>query len=298
MTDETFFRKAPIGLARVDRYGSWFHVNRRMCDILGLSAETLRYLRIHHVTHPDDLEVELEQMQRLLREGHGRFNIAKRFIRGDGSIVWADLNVSYEQAEGANDGHFLSVVQDISQTREQIDQLEHKLLHDPLTRIRNRAGFNESISNAHRRFERLGQGFALAYIDLDGFKKINDTLGHVSGDQLLKDVADRLHRVVGRDGTVARMSGDEFAVVLTNVSSFDEMDAAKYRLQSVFSSPFETNDRYVPIRASIGLALCPGHARTIRGLMQHADEAMYTDKNADLTMRFTSRLRQKMRAAR
>ena len=298
MSDENFFRKAPIGIALVERDGTWRQANQRLCDILGLSEETLKHLRVHHITHPEDLEAELVQMARLLRKKHGSFNMAKRFIRGDGSILWADLNISFVQSSGSETAHFIAVVQDISETRRQIDQLEHKLRHDALTRIRNRAGFAESVRTAFRRFERHGKGFALAYIDLDDFKQINDTLGHVNGDTLLKHVAERLTRMIGEDGIVARLSGDEFAVVLTHATSPETLDAAVFRLNSVFTAPFETNDRQVTISASIGLARCPLDARSIRGLMQYADDAMYAEKSTNLQKRGEEEYRLLFRPAR
>ncbi|WP_299843542.1 sensor domain-containing diguanylate cyclase [uncultured Roseovarius sp.] len=285
MTDGNFFRKIPVGVACVDRDGSWLKANQRLCDTLGLTEDTLQHLRIHHVTHPDDLEPELTQMALLLRQNHGSFNMAKRFIRGDGSIFWADLNVSLVQASESQDTHFIMAVQDISETRQLIDHLEHKLRHDPLTRIRNRAGFTESVRAAFRRYERHGKGFALAYIDLDDFKKINDTLGHVGGDMLLKEVAGRLTHMIGQDGIVARIGGDEFAVVLNNAASMEQLNAAIFRLNSVFSVPMETSDRHVTISASVGLARCPLDAHSIHGLMQFADASMYAEKSAKLAPR-------------
>ncbi|MFD1159290.1 GGDEF domain-containing protein [Roseovarius aestuarii] len=285
MSDEILFKNAPVGIARVGTDGTFLQVNQRFCEILGLSEETLVCLRLHHITHPGDIESAALHMRRLLSEDHGRFNMAKRFIRGDGSILWTDLNVSFLQRNERQDAHFIVVIQDMTKTRSHIDVLEHKLRHDPLTRIRNRAGFIEHLSRACRRYQRNGSSFALAYLDLDNFKEINDTLGHVTGDILLREVATRLQRMMENDGTVARLSGDEFAVVLTNITTPEMLNAALYRLHSVFGAPFEANQAQVDISASIGLAHCPMDAHTVRGLMQHADKTMYAQKNASASDR-------------
>lgn len=286
-SEADIFDHAPVGLARVGRDGTWLRVNRQLCDILGYSQEQLEKMRFQDVTHPDDLAANLAYVERMLEAECGSQTFPKRYIRGDGSIVEASLNVRLVQGENGKGSHFISVVQDMSPTSKRLETLEYRVRHDPLTRIRNRAGFLEKVRDAYRSYQRKGRGFALVYLDLDGFKIINDTCGHLTGDMLLKGVATRLVEAIGREGVAARMGGDEFATILNDVGSPEQLQQVRIRLQAMFAAPFMANRQNISVSASMGFAHCPTDARSLRTLLQHADRDMYRAKRSAFGARVT-----------
>lgn len=274
------FSDAPVGLACLGLDGSWLKVNPQLCEMLDYEAEQLQMMRFQDVTHPEDLESDQLKIERLMLQRGGEYSLSKRLLRRDGSSIVVHLSVRLVLNEAEEAEHFVIAVHNMSKTHQRLEQLERRTRQDRLTKIRNRAGLIECLRDAYRAHQRHGAKFALAYLDLDGFKQINDTHGHVTGDMLLKGVAARLTDAVGRDGMVARMGGDEFAIVLHNLDSLDQMHTVGDRIQTAFAPPFFANGRHVSVSASIGYAHCPGDARSVRGLLQHADRDMYARKYA------------------
>ena len=158
------------------------------------------------------------------------------------------------------------------------EALRHQALHDGLTGLPNRALFHECVAGAIERAEE-GQQLAVLLADLDGFKEINDTLGHHSGDALLRDVAMRLQRAIGADGTVARLGGDEFGFLFRSSGAGDAMAAAE-RVRAVLAEPFLLQRMPLQVEASVGVALYPTHGGTVGRLLQRADVAMYVAKRS------------------
>jgi diguanylate cyclase (GGDEF)-like protein len=165
---------------------------------------------------------------------------------------------------------------------------QHEATHDPLTDLPNRRQFFEHASLAHAHAVRSGRSFAVAILDLDGFKEINDRLGHQIGDLVLQEVALRLG--VARRGTdvAARFGGDEFAILLGDVEGIDGALAATRRIYDVLSQPCVVGGFPIKIDGSIGVSVYPDHGSTIELLLQHADEAMYDAKLSDLPVRHFS----------
>ena len=159
-----------------------------------------------------------------------------------------------------------------------IDELGRQVMHDSLTGVLNRTGFGRSVEAVLA--ERMG-GHALAgllFVDLDGFKALNDSHGHQAGDLLLREVAERLRGTLRGDDTVARVGGDEFAVVLPRVTQSDEVHAAARRVHEAFAEPFTVGEMTVQLSASVGEAISPDHGTTIDQLVRHADAEMYREK--------------------
>jgi diguanylate cyclase (GGDEF)-like protein len=158
-----------------------------------------------------------------------------------------------------------------------IDDLQHAASHDPLTGLSNRAGFGRRMSDVldeARRTSHVG----LLFVDLDGFKQVNDVHGHDIGDALLQQAAQRLGGVVRAEDTVARLGGDEFAVILTHVCSSDEVAAAARRVRAAFDDPFTIGDVTTTVGASVGEAGWPADGEGVEALLKHADAAMYREK--------------------
>ncbi len=172
---------------------------------------------------------------------------------------------------------------DISERKELQDQLVHEAYHDALTQLANRALFRERVGDALRRRADGGEVTVL-FLDLDGFKEVNDSLGHLAGDQLLVQVADRLRASVRDGDLVARFGGDEFAVLIESPFDGDEAEQVAQRIIDVLEEPFASETRNIHVQASIGLAaaglLADGEQDGAEQLMRNADLAMYKAKSA------------------
>ncbi len=153
-----------------------------------------------------------------------------------------------------------------------------KATHDALTGLPNRTLFFHDINNAVYRAKRDNDKLALLYVDLDGFKEVNDRFGHDAGDDLLKEVAQRLKGIIRDSDTIARMGGDEFTIVLNNTSDADNVSLVAHKIITALSVPFDLNQKQCSIGASIGIAFYPENAKDYETLLKQADMAMYLAK--------------------
>lgn len=158
--------------------------------------------------------------------------------------------------------------------------LEFMSLHDILTGLPNRRLLMDRLASALARAKRNTGRMALLYLDLDGFKQINDRLGHDAGDTLLRLVAARLAATVRQADTVARLGGDEFVIVLSEIGHLNAVEKLLSKLLETVSQPYLIDEQQVTITASIGVSLYPLHGADKDALMKHADAAMYVAKNA------------------
>jgi diguanylate cyclase (GGDEF)-like protein/PAS domain S-box-containing protein len=172
----------------------------------------------------------------------------------------------------------LAMYHDVSERLQAEAHLKHLATHDPLTLLPNRTLFydhlNHSLQLAHRNRTRL----AVLFLDLDGFKTVNDLLGHAKGDQLLQQVAQRLKNALRKSDLVARLGGDEFAFVLENIRSPQDVSRVAEKILGALSRPFLIEGQELSISGSIGIALFPEDGDEPRNLLRHADAAMYRVK--------------------
>jgi diguanylate cyclase (GGDEF)-like protein len=169
----------------------------------------------------------------------------------------------------------LQLERDLEAERRRYERLAS---HDPLTGLPNRRLFQDRLEQTVARAHRRKSGVALLYLDLDGFKDVNDTLGHDVGDELLAAAAKRLVEQVRAEDTVARLGGDEFGVILSDVSQREDAGLVATKLGEAIDAPFRLRGRNVLVGVSIGIALYPDDARLSDGLMKAADVAMYRVK--------------------
>jgi diguanylate cyclase (GGDEF)-like protein/hemerythrin-like metal-binding protein len=201
------------------------------------------------------------------------------YVRQDGTRITVLLSMTtLRDARGRIDG-FLGVASDITERTLALAEISRMAHHDQLTRLPNRRLFHDrmqmAISHARRETGRL----ALMLIDLDGFKPVNDRLGHAVGDLLLKAVAKRMQGALRESDTLARVGGDEFAVILPRVENSDNALVVAEKIRREIDVPFELAGGYpVSISCSIGIAIYPEHGREEKRLAKHADEAMYIAK--------------------
>lgn len=158
------------------------------------------------------------------------------------------------------------------------ERLTHLALYDPLTGLANRSLFRDRLGHEMSRVERFGEGLALLFLDLDRFKRINDTLGHGAGDDLLRTVAGRLSRCARKVDTIARLGGDEFVMILSGVTAMDQARVVANRILTELAEPFELMGRPMQVSASIGVTMYPQDSNDLDSLLKNADLAMYSAK--------------------
>jgi diguanylate cyclase (GGDEF)-like protein len=168
---------------------------------------------------------------------------------------------------------------------ERIQRVAH---HDSLTGLPNRLLFNDRLDQAISFAKRASRQFALLFLDLDRFKRVNDTLGHTAGDELLKGVAARIRQQVRESDTVARVGGDEFTVILSDVARREDAEIIAKKIIAAVAAPFQLGSpkQSVDIGTSIGIALYPADARDADALVKAADAAMYSAKQVGSSSRF------------
>lgn len=204
--------------------------------------------------------------------GRGRIEAG---LRRDGSSFPMHLTVS--DIGDAHATRFVGVIRDLTPDREAED-LRQRAWHDALTGLANQAQALEQLAAACARAADGGDGFALVYLDLDGFKPVNDRHGHAVGDEVLRAVASRLRHGLNRQDLVARMGGDEFLVLLRGVARTAPAEAVAQRLQAAVAQPIVVGGRALSVGASAGVAVHGTDGRTPEDLLHAADQAMYAHK--------------------
>jgi diguanylate cyclase (GGDEF)-like protein len=175
------------------------------------------------------------------------------------------------------------MAEDVTARVDAEEQLRQAAVHDALTGLPNRNSLATRLEHAIVRVNRSGDRLALLFIDLDRFKKVNDTLGHAAGDEVLRQAAARIRACVRQVDTVARLGGDEFVVLLETEVNPDTPGIIGERIRAGFASPFDWKGTEVRCGASVGVSLYPDHARDSDALIASADQAMYRVKARDAT---------------
>jgi diguanylate cyclase (GGDEF)-like protein/PAS domain S-box-containing protein len=196
--------------------------------------------------------------------------------RKDGSKFPLELDLS-DVRQGSRIS-YIACLRDVSERERYTETLQHQALHDPLTGLPNRVLFGDRVDFAIRASERTHEPLALIVMDLDGFKHVNDTLGHQDGDELLRLVAERLLLCLRNGDTVARLGGDEFGILLLGGGDLPGIASVVWKLQSSLEPAFEISGHEIDVRASIGIAQIPQHGDNIDDLLRRADLAMYDAK--------------------
>jgi diguanylate cyclase (GGDEF)-like protein/PAS domain S-box-containing protein len=275
----TAFDGAAIGMALVAPDGAVLRVNDELCAIVGYPREHVLTKSFQDFTHPDDLNADLDYHAAVLDGRRPSYQMEKRCLRADGSTVLVSLSVSLVRDSAGEPLHFISQVQDISQRKAMEAELRTLATYDALTGLHNRRFFDGELAQQLRRTRRHGEAAAVLLLDLDGFKHVNDALGHHAGDELLKHVASVLKGRLRESDIVARFGGDEFAVLLPYATAPYAATVAGALERELRLSPFAVDGIPVIARASIGVAaLAPD--LDAEDTLRAADREMYRAKRA------------------
>jgi diguanylate cyclase (GGDEF)-like protein/PAS domain S-box-containing protein len=266
-----------ISCAAADDH-SILYVNPAFEQITGYSA-TAAVGRVGRFLVRDDLaQPGLNEIRTALREKRPGHAILRNY-RQDGTMFWNELFIAPISDTSAHETtHFVSIINDVSDRIRSQEAMEHQATHDSLTGLANRSLLNDRITQAINLARRSGRQVAVALLDLDHFKHINDAYGHTAGDMLLREIAARLHQCVRETDTVARLGGDEFVVVLTDLAQVDDADRVAHKIIDAMSHPIQLEENEVYVGASIGMALYPRDGEHGEILLRNADIAMYRVK--------------------
>ena len=269
------FESAPIGMALVAPDGRMIRVNESLSSMLGHSRETLQSMPTNVLLHPEDVGADS------VTEPFGVAQRERRLVCADGSEVW--VSIRQTTVSGADDGtnpHAYSLVQlvDVSEQRRFAEQMAHLANHDPLTGLLNRRSFESALEQHVARVERYGAEGAVLLLDLDHFKRINDTYGHSVGDQVIVHVAHAIRSRLRNSDLVARLGGDEFAVLLPSGGVDDARRVADILVGAVHAATTTIAGHRMTLSTSIGLAAFDGASRSADEMLVNADLAMYDAK--------------------
>ena len=276
------YNQASVGLANGTADGKFVDVNPRFCEMLGYSREELLAQPIETIIHPDDRAQTQTITQELFTDKAPYVFHKKRYLRKDGSFFWSNTGMSIVRDIQGNPKHTLAVIRDISDRIQAEEQLKHDAFHDKLTGLPNRSLLMERLELALKRTKRHPETqFAVLFLDVDNFKAVNDSLGHLVGDKLLLAIATQLKLVVRETDLAARLGGDEFIVLLEEISDLSEAVMVAERILEILQSPITITDQQLFPSASIGIVTSKkSQYHRATDLLQDADLAMYWAKRS------------------
>ena len=257
----------------VDPDGRFLYVSASFQRIFGYTPVEALGLRAFDLVHPDDRAATMESAQQVM-DGERQRHFRNRYVHKDGHSIDIQWSAHWLPDYGVR----IATAREVTELRRAEQELEHLAGHDPLTDLPNRHRLQRELQSAIAHAAQTGDGLAVLYLDLDGFKEVNDRGGHDAGDRLLREVAQRLQQGLRQGDLVARVGGDEFVALLRGCRNADAArvvaDGLRARLRPAYTLP----DGLVHLDASVGIACFPADGSDPDTLLAHADRAMYAAK--------------------
>lgn len=286
------FRQAAVAMTHIDRLGNLREVNVALTRLVGRAELDLVTTPFLDLVHPGDAPLVAPMLERILQREAVEGRLEVRVPQADGTIRWIDLSIAQNGMGRPGSGGACAILQDVTervQLQAELEAARARLLdlalHDPLTGLPNRTRLADELTAAQHRAAVTGTHVAVLFIDLDGFKRVNDTAGHDAGDRLLVEVGGRLRHLLRPDDVAARIGGDEFVLCCSELSTDPEIaqgqaDRIADRVRASLSLPFEVDDQRWTLSASVGIALSRNGDDDPAALLRNADAAMYRLKSA------------------
>ncbi len=252
--------------------------NDAFCEMVGFTREQLMGEDSKQFTHPEDVGITEESHASLMSDEVDQVRYVKRYLRRDGRVIISEVSRSVARDAAGRTLYFVSSERDVTEERTLTAQLSHQVLHDPLTGLANRALFEDRLAHAHARAVRHGGMGAVLMLDLDDFKGVNETHGHLVGDQLLIAIAHRFEMVTRSSDTLCRFGGDEFLYLAEGVTRSSEAEEVATRLLDALIEPFSIAGILIKQNASIGVVIWDGESQRFAEFVQDADVALYETK--------------------
>lgn len=275
---ETILDNAPLGIWMVDVKGKMQFVNRNFCNATGISEA--RFLSAKHYADvlPQSAAARCMQSDKECFEQDMPHRSLQwlRFVDGREHLL--EITKVRVLGKGGGTSGLIGLAADVTERSEHEKQLEHIAHYDALTGVPNRVLLADRLAQALARTKREQDMMAVCYLDLDGFKPVNDTFGHEIGDRVLVEVTRRIKEAIREDDTVARLGGDEFVVLLVGMKAPEECAGSLNRLLETINRPIDVQGKSLRISASIGVALYPENDQNTDSLLRNADRAMYVAK--------------------
>lgn len=273
------------GVLVFDLHGRTVYANNAAARILSMSQDQLlsrhardrRWYFLHEDGSPWSLATH--PTAETLQTGRSSRSVSVGVRKPDGAVTWISLSTRPALDEHGRQCGAIATFADISERRTILEQLRHQAHHDQLTNLANRRLFHKELDRAIARAQRHGCAVALVYMDLNGFKRINDTLGHRAGDAVLRTLAERLSGAVRDDELISRYGGDEFVALLSMLRHpSTEVQVFMERMRITLAEPIRVEAGAVKVGASLGVSVYPHDGSSAEQLLHHADAAMLAMK--------------------
>lgn len=273
------FDYAATGMAMISPQGQCIKVNESLCNLLGYSESELLAMNIRRIVQHEDFTRQLPNYEKMLQGFLTTSHAEQRFYNKNGEMLWLMVSMSLVRDGYGSPLYFIAQFENVTAQKAAEEQLQRMAYHDFLTGLSNRnrlEQFVHQLINTSKRSDK--HGFAVMMMDLDHFKNINDTMGHDAGDQLLRIIAERLKSVVRNTDLVARVGGDEFILVITDVSQFDTVAQVAKKILHSLVHPIVLQGHELYVTTSIGISVFPHDGQDMQTLIKNADLALYLAK--------------------
>ena len=275
----SIFENATEGIFQTSPDGRYLNVNPALAAIYGFSSGAELIASIGDIQHQIYTDPSRRaEFMRLMRETGVVTNFVSEIRRKDGAHIWISENARAAQDEAGNLLFYEGTVEDVTESKLNQEKLEHLANHDPVTGLPNRLLMNDRLRQMMLSAQRSKSIVAVALVDLDHFKLINDTFGHNRGDQLLQTMSHRMLACVREADTVVRLGGDEFVLLLSGAGRGEAMSQVVQRVLQTIARPSQIEGRELSVSCSVGVSIFPRDGRDVQTLLKNADTAMYKAK--------------------
>lgn len=274
----TILENIQEGYFEVNLTGNLIFFNDSVCELIGYSRDETTHMNYRTFTNEEMAKKVYQAFNKVYKTGEPTREFDWQIIRKNGESRYIEASVSVRKDLSGNVVGFKGIIRDITERKQIHQQLNHMATHDALTSLPNRTLFMDRLQIALAQSKRKKNKLAVMMLDLDHFKDVNDNLGHIIGDKLLKEIGDRLTSILRHNDTVARFGGDEFVILLSDLEREEYAAGVAKVILKALQKPFLLADHEIVTNASIGIAMFPDDCEDMESLLKKSDTAMYSVK--------------------